>query len=64
MRYNLSTSRIVLKGQVLSPFQLNLGTVVLNLLYDNVFLGQGIGTNTTIVSTFTSDFARQHTLFA
>ncbi len=34
---------------VFSPFQLNLGTVVFNLLYDNVFLGQGMGTNTTIV---------------
>jgi hypothetical protein len=32
-----------------SPFQLNLGTVVFNLLYGNVYLGQGMGTNTTIV---------------
>ncbi|KAI0298570.1 hypothetical protein BC826DRAFT_1096594 [Russula brevipes] len=31
-----------------SPFELNLGTVVFNLLYDNVYLGQGTGTNTTI----------------
>ncbi|KAI9442265.1 hypothetical protein H4582DRAFT_1809416 [Lactarius indigo] len=31
-----------------SPFQLNLGTVVFNLFYDNVYLGQGIGTDTTI----------------
>ncbi|KAI0256058.1 hypothetical protein BJV78DRAFT_435519 [Lactifluus subvellereus] len=32
-----------------SPFQLHLGTVVFNLIYENVYLGQGIGTNTTIV---------------
>ncbi|KAH8992759.1 hypothetical protein EDB86DRAFT_3078965 [Lactarius hatsudake] len=32
----------------LSPFQLNLGTVVFNLFYNNVYLGQGVGTNTTI----------------
>ncbi|KAH9961311.1 hypothetical protein BC827DRAFT_1260505 [Russula dissimulans] len=32
----------------LSPFQLNLGTVVFNLLYKNVHLGTGTGTNTTI----------------
>lgn len=31
-----------------SPFQLNLGTVVFNLFYNNVYLGQGVGTNTTI----------------
>ncbi len=35
--------------RVFSPFQLNLGTVVFNLLYGNVYLGQGTGTNTTIV---------------
>jgi hypothetical protein len=39
-----------------SPFQLNLGTVVFNLLYEDVYLGQGIGTNTTIVSSFGSCF--------
>ncbi|KAI0305626.1 hypothetical protein B0F90DRAFT_1815219 [Multifurca ochricompacta] len=31
-----------------SPFQLNLGTVVFDIFYDNVYLGQGIGTNTSI----------------
>lgn len=35
-----------------SPFQLNLGTVVFNLLYGNVYLGRGTGTNTTIVWLF------------
>jgi hypothetical protein len=42
--------RATLTREVFSPFQLNLGTVVFNLLYDNVYLGQGTGTNTTIVS--------------
>ncbi|KAI0268735.1 hypothetical protein BC834DRAFT_651204 [Gloeopeniophorella convolvens] len=32
-----------------SPFQLNLGTVVFALYYNNVYLGQAVGTNTTIV---------------
>ncbi|OBZ73242.1 hypothetical protein A0H81_06855 [Grifola frondosa] len=31
-----------------SPFEVDLGTVVFNLLYQNVFLGSGTGTNTTL----------------
>ncbi|KAH8979124.1 hypothetical protein EDB92DRAFT_1821158 [Lactarius akahatsu] len=37
-----------LKLKACSPFQLNLGTVVFNLFYNKVYLGQGVGTNTTI----------------
>ena len=32
-----------------SPFQVDLGTVVFNLTYENVFLGQGTSTNTQLV---------------
>ncbi|KAI9459106.1 hypothetical protein F5148DRAFT_1219463, partial [Russula earlei] len=34
-----------------SPFQLSLGTVVFNLFYDDIYLGTGIGINTTLART-------------
>lgn len=45
----ISVFHVLSSHEFFSPFQLNLGAVVFNLLYGNVYLGQGTGTNTTIV---------------
>ena len=52
---------LLLLHEFFSPFQLNLGTVVFNLIYDNVYLGQGTGTNTTIVGSLRFSLGILHT---